>query len=58
MEQINIEFGDEVKKALFEVVEDLLQTDTFKVRIEPGSRKGTLKCLFCVIIHHKLSLIT
>lgn len=40
MEEINIEFGDEVKKALFEVVGDLLQTDTFKVRIEQGSRKG------------------
>lgn len=42
MEQINIEFGDEVKMALFEVVEDLLQTNTFKVRIEPGSRKGII----------------
>ncbi|XP_055307283.1 uncharacterized protein LOC129571502 isoform X2 [Sitodiplosis mosellana] len=39
MEQINVEFGDEVKKALFGVVKDLLQMDTFKVRIEPGSRK-------------------
>lgn len=42
MEEINIEFGDDVKKALFQVVEDILQTDTFKVRIEPGSRKGIL----------------
>lgn len=40
MEEINIEFGNHVKIALFEVVEDLLQTDTFKVRIEPGNRKG------------------
>lgn len=40
MEEINIEFGNQVKKVLFEVVEELLQTDTFKVRIEPGNRKG------------------
>lgn len=37
------EFGEEhrvVRVALFEVVENLLKTDNFKVRIEPGSKKG------------------
>lgn len=40
MDQINIEFGDEVKGVLFEVVEKMLQTKKFKVRIEEGSKKG------------------
>lgn len=34
------EFGEEHRVALFEVVESLLKTDNFKVRIEPGSKKG------------------
>lgn len=47
MDEINIEFGDEVKKALFEVVQDILQAHTFKVRIEPGSRKGNIISKIC-----------
>lgn len=46
MEEIKIEFGDDIKKAMFQVVEDLLQTDTFKVRIEHGSEKGRIRFLF------------
>lgn len=34
------ELCEEHRLALFEVVEDLLKTDNFKVRIEPGSKKG------------------
>lgn len=34
------EFGEEHRVALFDVVENLLKTDNFKVRIEPGSKKG------------------
>lgn len=31
---------DSIREALFEVIEDLLKTDNFKVNIEPGSKKG------------------
>lgn len=34
------EFPENIRKVLFDVVEDLLKTDNFKVRIEPGSKKG------------------
>lgn len=40
IEDIKLELGDEIKEALFEVVEELLQTDKFKVRVEHGSKKG------------------
>lgn len=43
MEQIHIEFGDEVKGVLFEVVEKILQTEKFKVRVEEGSKKGNFQ---------------
>lgn len=32
---------DIIRDALFEVVENLLKTENFKIRIEPGSKKGT-----------------
>lgn len=31
---------DIIRDALFEVVENLLKTENFKIRIEPGSKKG------------------
>lgn len=31
---------DVIRDALFEVVENLLKTENFKIRIEPGSKKG------------------
>ncbi|XP_055296755.1 uncharacterized protein LOC129565669 [Sitodiplosis mosellana] len=32
--------SDAIREALFEVIEDLLKTENFKVNIEPGSKKG------------------
>lgn len=32
--------NDVIRDALFEVIGDLLRTENFKVKIEPGSKKG------------------
>lgn len=34
------EFKPEIRDALFDVAEDVLQTKECKIRIEPGSMKG------------------
>lgn len=47
------EFKPEIREALFDVAEEVLQTKECKIRIEPGSKKGNgfvvrLHCsLFC-----------
>lgn len=48
------EFCEEHRIALFEVVEDLLKTDNFKVRIEPGSKKGK-PIYLCVFLSKRIS---
>lgn len=52
MDQIKIEVDMEIKEALFQVVQNILQTGEFKVRAEPGSKKG----YFFSIYHKKLKL--
>lgn len=34
------EFSDEVRDTLFDIAEDLLKTENFKIRVDPGSKKG------------------
>lgn len=32
--------SDSIREALFDVIEDLLKTQNFKVNLDPGSKKG------------------
>lgn len=36
------EFKPEIREALFDVAEEVLQTKECKIRIEPGSKKGNV----------------
>lgn len=40
------EFKPEIREALFDVAEDVLQTKDCKIRIEPGSKKGNIFVTF------------
>lgn len=41
------EFSDEVREALFDIAEDLLKTDNYKIRVEAGSKKG--EPVYCTV---------
>lgn len=42
------ELCPEIRKALFEVAESLLDTSSFKIHVDKGSKKGTI--IDCAVI--------
>lgn len=42
------EFKPEIREALFDVAENILQTRKVKIRVDPGSKKGKYCCVVTV----------